>query len=104
MKENELNIETEEQNKRRNEERRLASLITRRCFTSTAGGSPDFLKMTGSTIAECSVSTSSSQSQVNDSVATAEQERGMSGGRTREGRRGGGGWHSATLRPSLQLH
>lgn len=57
--------------------RRLASLITQWCFTSTAGGSPDFLKMTGSTMAECSVSTSYSQSQVNDSVSTAEPERGM---------------------------
>lgn len=62
----------------------MASLITQWCFTSTAGGSPGFLKMTGSTIAECSVSTSYSQSQVNDSVATAELERGMSGGRNRE--------------------
>ena len=62
----------------------MASLITQWSFTSTAGGSPDFLKMTGSTIAECSVSTSYSQGQVNDSVATAEQERGMSRGRNGE--------------------
>ena len=40
--------------------------------------------MTGSTIAECSVSTSYSQSQVNDSAATAELKRGISGGRNRE--------------------
>lgn len=59
------------------EGRGKASLITQWCFTSTAGGSPDFLKMTGSTMAECSVSTSYSQSQVNDSVSTAEPERGM---------------------------
>lgn len=62
------------------------SLITQRSFTSTAGGSPDFLKMTGSTMAECSVSTSYSESQVNDSVATAELDRGMSGGRNGEGK------------------
>lgn len=69
----------------------MASLITQWCFTSTAGGNPDFLKMTGSTIAECSVSTSYSQSQVNDSVATAELERGMSRGRNRDGKTGGRG-------------
>lgn len=66
-------------------------------------GSPDFLEMTGSTIAECSVSTSYSQSQVNDSVATTELERGMSGGRNGEEKRGGGvgihlGCHSSCIR------
>lgn len=71
----------------------MASLITRRRFTSTAGGSPDFLKMTGSTMAECSVSTSFSRSQVNDSITTAElvrEKRGMSRGRNRGGWGGGG--------------
>lgn len=70
----------------------MASLITRQRFTSTAGGSPDFLKMTGGTMAECSVSTSFSQSQVNDSVTTAElvsEKRGMSGGRIGDGGEGG---------------
>lgn len=65
-------------------------------------GSPDFLEMTGSTIAECSVSTSYSQSQVNDSVATTELERGMSGGRNGEEKKRWRGWHS--LRLSFQLH
>lgn len=87
---------------------RLASLITWRRFTSTAGGSPDFLKMTGSTMAKCSVSTSFSQSQVNDSVTTAElmrEKREMSGGRNRDGegrrkrRRG-----RYSLRLSLEPH
>lgn len=70
----------------------MASLIKRRRFTSTAGGSPDFLKMTGSTMAECSVSTSFSRSQVNDSVTTAElvrEKRGMSRGMSRGRNRGG---------------
>lgn len=40
--------------------------------------------MTGNTIVECSVSTSFSESQVNDSAATAELERGMNGGRNGE--------------------
>lgn len=46
-------------------------------------------------MAKCSVSTSFSQSQVNDSVTTAElmrEKREMSGGRNRDGGgRGGGG-------------
>lgn len=48
-------------------------------------------------MAECSVSTSSSESQVNDSVATAELERGMSKREEQRGKRGGGG-------VGIQLH
>lgn len=58
-------------------------------------------------MAECSVSTSFSQSQVNDSVTTAElvsEKRGMSGGRNGDGGGGGQrrGWYS--LRLSLEAH
>lgn len=51
-------------------------------------------------MAKCSVSTSFSQSQVNDSVTTAElmREKGeMSGGRNRDGEWGGGGGGGAGI-------
>lgn len=60
-------------------------------------------------MAKCSVSTSFSPSQVNDSVTTAElmrEKREMSGGRNRDGevvgRKRRRGWYS--LRLSLELH